>query len=75
MFVITLLFFASVVGAVMYWLGRGVSLNQHNRAALAVAEAEDLDPDALVSLKTGEIIEPGSRKYTRAVRKNTVRFE
>lgn len=75
MFVITLLFFASVVGAVMYWLGRAKSLNQVLRDAAIVSAMEDPNPDALVSLKTGEIIEPGSRKYTRAVRKNTVRFE
>lgn len=72
---LVLLFACTVVGAVLYWLGRGTSLNQHLRAMEVVERTPGINPDALVNLKTGEVIEPGTRKYARAERKSTVRFE
>jgi len=73
---VVLLFALAIVAIVGYWVGRGVRLNQLNRACAAIAdEGESLNPESLVDLRSGEIIEPGTKKYARAAKIARVRFE
>lgn len=77
MFVILVLVVSVIVGTVLYWLGRGVTLNRVLRGWQVVNEAKErgASDDALVNIRTGEVVEPGSRKYDKAIRKGYVRFE
>ena len=70
-----LFIFGVIVAFVAYWLGRGVLLNQMNAAREVADDNPELAPDSLINLETGEIIEPGTRKYKRAVQKKAVYFE
>lgn len=60
-----------------YWVGRGVALNRALAGYAATQDLPDDTPeDTLVNLRTGEVIEPGSRRYNKAAKKAThVRFE
>lgn len=62
---------------VAYWVGRGYNLNSALESWHVVNEAREngASEDALVDTHTGEVLEPGTRAYNRAVAKSNVRFE
>ena len=61
---------------VAYWVGRGYNLNDALASWHVVNEAREngASEDALVNIRTGEVLEPGTRAYSRAA-KSSVRFE
>lgn len=68
MVVILLILVVLPFAFVAYWLGRGYSLN---RALEAWAEVnapggDEVSPDAIVNLATGEVLDPGTRKHAQA---------
>lgn len=69
------LFVTAVIALVTFWLGKAVRYNRELRADQLVRESPELDPDALVDLRTGEILEPGTKKWAKAAKKAYVRFE
>ncbi len=76
MVVISFLFLLGMGVWVAYWVGRGNKLNAEQRAAardaVAAGKGRDVHPDALYNTATGEIIEPGTREYSRAVSEGVV---
>ena len=62
---------------VAYWLGRGVSLNRALAAWEVANDAREsgASEDAIVNMRTGEVLEPGTRKYSQAIAKSKVIFE
>lgn len=78
MVVISFFLLAVPLCVVVYWLGRGVSLNHALKGWQAANEASEngASEEALVNIKTGEVLEPGTRKYSKAIAKGkVVRFE
>lgn len=60
---------------VAYLVGRGDRLTRRNRAALIAQADPEHAPEALIDTTTGEVIDPGTRRYNRAVAKGKVIFE
>ena len=62
---------------VAYWLGRGVNLNRALAAWEVANDAREsgASEDAIVNMRTGEVLEPGTRKYSQAIAKSKVIFE
>ena len=62
---------------VAYWVRRGYNLNSALASWQVVNAAREngASEDALVDISTGEVLEPGTRAYNRAVAKSKVRFE
>ena len=56
-------------------VGKGMRLNQLQRASMIAERNPGHDPDALIDMRSGEVIDPGTRKYRKAMRKGYVRFE
>ena len=77
MFAVLVIIVALIVGSVFYWLGRGVSLNRALRDWRVVNDAKErgASEDAFVNPRTGEIVEPGTKEYDKALKKGYVRFE
>lgn len=68
---------ATPVAFTMYWIGRGYNLDSalaNWRAANEIAD-DDVPDGTLVNAKTGEVVEPGSRRYNKVLKKSGVRFE
>lgn len=72
LFLIAIVAFFALIA---YWVGRGTALTALKRAERAVENHPNPDPDAFVNTRTGEVIEPGTREYERALKKSRVRFE
>ena len=72
---ILLLAFAVLCVVVGILIGKGMRLNRELRAAQIAAVNSDHDPEALIDMRTGEVLDPGTRRYTRAIKKSRVIFE
>lgn len=76
---VLLLAFAVLCVVVGVLIGKGMRLNAEQRAlamgALVAANDPNHAPEALIDLRTGEVIDPGTRRYTRAIKKSRVIFE
>lgn len=71
---LVVLFSCGIVGIVCFLIGKAVSFNRELRAAQAVANNPDAPPEAIVDMRSGEVLYPGTKSYDKAVKKSKVRF-
>lgn len=71
---LVVMFSCAVIGLVCYWLGRARRLNEDIRMGQIVADHPDAPEEALIDVRTGEVLYPGTRRYDKALKKSKVRF-
>lgn len=75
---ILLIAFGVLCAVVGVLIGKGMRLNAEQRAlamgALVAANDPDHAPEALIDVRTGEVLDPGTRRYTKALKKSRVMF-
>ncbi|UDL16301.1 membrane protein [Microbacterium phage Zooman] len=60
---------------IAYLVGRGYRVTAMKKAQLIALNDPDHSPDALIDTRTGEVIDPGTRRHVRATKHGKVRFE
>lgn len=60
---------------VSFMVGRGYRVTALKKAQLVALNDPDHAPDALINTRTGEVIDPGTRKHRRVTKRGKVRFD